>query len=309
MRIKDISGGSDRFQIISGKGKPTIIPKQWRPVLDGCQAIVVLPDMHMTPFTSPLDNFHFGADAMIDLLRYLGDKKDLLDDPADLKIFQIGDMYELKFPGSQVNSTVTDIAHSSDKYSLILNMMTDLGVNRLYGNHDYENRHFDGFNFYYSVGKVYLEHGFAADTWMANPLNPLFDPTMAVFLKMRELNEFLDKLQTMAGINMSDKNFSWGVISGATEVSKFPADADYLKSYKIIKDYYTKRMKAKAQGADCRITIVGHTHCPHFDSKVDDGKFMYIDCGAWTEGRSDVLILTNEEAAICHYKRKAGAIV
>jgi hypothetical protein len=163
MKVRDISVGSSRIQIISNGGVPTPMPLSWQPILSGCQAMVVIPDMHMTPATSVLDNFKFGADAMIDLLKYLGNTKDVMDDPADLKIFQLGDMYELRFPGSHVNATVTDIAKSSDKYALILNMFKDLDANRLYGNHDFENRHFAGFNFYYALGKVYLEHGFAAE--------------------------------------------------------------------------------------------------------------------------------------------------
>ncbi len=306
MQVQDIIGSNNRAQIISDGGAPTPMPSAWQPVLSGCQAIVVIPDMHMTPATSPLDNFKFGADAMVDLLKFLGNTKDAMDDPADLKIFQIGDMYELRFPGSQVNSTVTDIGSSSDKYALILNSFKDLDANILYGNHDFENRHFAGFNFNYALGKVYLEHGFAADSWMANPLNPLNDPTMLVFLKMRELNAFLDTLESSVGIDMSDKNFSWGVSSGAQEVSTMPSDADYMSGYQNIYDYYTSRMRASAQGADCKITIVGHTHCPHIDAQVDGG-YMYIDCGAWTSGRSDFLILTNEEAAICHFNRTAAA--
>jgi UDP-2,3-diacylglucosamine pyrophosphatase LpxH len=308
MKVQDISAGSNRIQIISGGGVPTPMPTAWQPVLSGCQAIVVIPDMHMTPATSVLDNFKFGADAMIDLLKFLGNTKDAMDDPADLKIFQIGDMYELRFPGSHVNSTVTDISSSSDTYALILNMFKDLDANRLYGNHDFENRHFAGFNFYYSLGKVYLEHGFAADTYMANPLNPLNDPLMLVFLKMREFNTFVDTLEQAVGIDMSDKNFSWGVTSGKDEVSAMPTTADYMKDYKNIYDYYCARMRASSQGADCRITIVGHTHCPHIDASIDGGKYMYIDCGAWTTGRSDFLILTNEEAAICHFKRTGGGL-
>jgi UDP-2,3-diacylglucosamine pyrophosphatase LpxH len=135
------------------------------------------------------------------------------------------------------------------------------------------------------------------------------DPFMLVFLKMRELNAFFDTLQTAVGIDMSDKNFSWGVPNGATEVSTMPTTADYMKSYKNIYDYYCNRMRGSAQGPDCKITIVGHTHSPHLDASIDGGKYMYIDCGAWTSGRTDFLILTNEEAAICHFKRTAAGPV
>jgi len=306
MKVQDIIGSESRIKVISGNGVPTVMPTAWQPVLSGCQAIVVIPDMHVAPATSPLDNFKFGAGAMLDFLQFLSDTKDALDDPADLKIFQIGDLYELRFPGSHVNSTVTDISKSSDTYSKIFNALNDLNANKLYGNHDFENRHFAGFNFNYVVGKVYLEHGFAADDWTANPLNPLNDPMMLVFLKMREFNEFLDSMQTAVGVDMSDKNFSWGVTSGKDEVTTMPSTADYMKDYKRIYDYYTARMRASAQGADCKITIVGHTHCPHLDANIDAGKYMYFDCGAWTVGRSDFLVLTNEEAAICHYSRTGG---
>ena len=41
----------------------------------------------------------------------------------------------------------------------------------LYGNHDFELRHFPSFRFAALEGKVYLEHGFSADKWtdFANP--------------------------------------------------------------------------------------------------------------------------------------------
>ncbi len=63
-------------------------------------------------------------------------------------------------------------------------------------------------------------------------------------------------------------------------------------------------MRNRENQEGCRITVIGHTHMPHLDATVDDGEYIYIDCGAWTVGRSDFVVVTDEELALCHYKRK-----
>ncbi len=168
-----------RIQIISNGGRPTQIPMEWRPILGDSQMIVVVPDMHMYISGNTLDNFKWGAEAMIDFLTHVNRVKQRMDlDGALLRLYQIGDLYELRFPGRDVNATVTDIMLSSDDYSQILDAFEKLFTNKLYGNHDFENRHFQNSAFCYAEGKIYLEHGFAADTWTANPQSPLWDPAM-----------------------------------------------------------------------------------------------------------------------------------
>lgn len=48
---------------------------------------------------------------------------------------------------------------------------------------------------------------------------------------------------------------------------------------------------------------MGHTHHPYLDANVSNGNYIYVDAGAWTEGRSNFVVVTDEEIALCHYKR------
>ncbi len=306
MNIKDnFVQDNPRITIISNGGKPTPIPVEWRPILGDSRMIVIVPDMHMYIAGHTLDNFKYGAEAMIDFLAHVGRVKERMDLRDELlRFYQIGDMYELRFPGRDVNATVTDIKLSSDDYSQILDAFEKLSTNKLYGNHDFENRHFRNSAFCYTEGKIYLEHGFAADVWSANPNSPLWDPAMLGFYEIRKLNEFFNGLLNSFHLLNPDKTSSWGVGSGDVERGDYPTDADYERDQGAIKKYYCDRMRNAVNGPDCRITIVGHTHMPNLDANIDNGKYIYIDCGAWTVGRSDFVVVTDEELALCHYKRK-----
>lgn len=62
--------------------------------------------------------------------------------------------------------------------------------------------------------------------------------------------------------------------------------------------------KLVQSSANCpRVSVIAHTHRPYLDPQFADGKCIYVDAGAWTEGRSDFVVITNSEIAICRYRR------
>jgi predicted phosphodiesterase len=306
MKVKeDFIKSNSRIQIISDSGSPIPIPESWRPILRDCDVMVVIPDLHMYIHDSPLDNFKYGKGALISLLNYFKFLKDSFEDTDNsIRLYQLGDMYEYRFPGPNGNCTAKDIRFSNNDYSIILDTFDSLNVNKIYGNHDFENRHFNDFKLNYLQGKVYLEHGFAGDIWTANPENPLWDIAMLAFLGIREINDFFDKIMIEAGQLQKDKTLSFGVTPGNISRKNITSEGDYLRDNVEIKRFYCDRLKNGMNGKDCRISIIGHTHQPYVDVNVDNGNYMYIDAGGWTEGRSDFVVVTNEELAICHYSRE-----
>ena len=80
MKIKkDFIKGNKKIKIISNDGKPYPIPESWRPVLSKCDILVIIPDMHMYIYNSHLDNFRYGADAMLKLLNHLSSLKEEME--------------------------------------------------------------------------------------------------------------------------------------------------------------------------------------------------------------------------------------
>lgn len=307
MKIREnFIGDNANVVILSNNGIPTVLPQPWGAILDGCEVMVAIPDMHIYINDDPMDNFKWVADTMIDFLQFLGRRKDELDlDGRLMRIYQLGDMYELRFPWRNRNASVDDIRMSSDKYSRILNMIDTLEVNKVYGNHDFENRHFQGYKFAYKEGLIYLEHGFAADTWLANPNERLWDPAMMMFLGVKELNAFFAGLAVDLKIIPKDSTFSIGVKSAEHEVIGIASNDQYREKFEAIKNHYCSRLARMKDAPEekYRIAIVGHTHTPHFDDTEDDGEIIYVDAGGWTEGRSTFVVATNEEIALCHYRR------
>jgi len=309
MRIrKDFIQGNGRIAILSNEGVPTPIPVSWRPILGSCDILVVIPDMHMYVHGSNLDNFKYGADTMVDFLDHLGIlKEDLALRGRTLRIYQLGDIYEQRFPSLSnpgSNATATEIRMSHPKYDRILNMMKDMRTHFLYGNHDFELRHFPSFGFGALEGKVYLEHGFAADTWedFANPNAPLWEPAQLAFKTLRDIETFFAGLIVDLGMIQKDEHFAMGVSSGKTEQAEYPSGEAYRSQQK---EHYTRALIKHINGplGSTRICIIGHTHHPYLDPNIDGGKYIFADAGAWTEGRSDFAVVTNEEIAICRYKR------
>jgi len=308
MKIKkDFIKGNKKIKIISNDGKPYLIPESWQPVLSKCDMLVIIPDMHMYIYNSHLDNFKFGADTMLKFLNHLGALKEEMElEDQTLRIYQLGDLYEQRFPGLQsANATAIEIRMSHPSYDQIVNTMNAMRTHFLYGNHDFELRHFPGFRFAALEGKVYIEHGFTPDSWQdfSNPNASLWEVGQFVFLTIREINEFFAHLLVKASVIEKDEHYSWGVPSGKDPVYDYPSEIDYKKNYGHCLDYFAERMKKNPENKETKITVIGHTHHPFINTDVNNGKHIFIDSGAWTSGRSDFVVITNEELAICCYQR------
>jgi UDP-2,3-diacylglucosamine pyrophosphatase LpxH len=304
---KDFIQGNKKIKIISNGGQPYSIPENWQPVLSRCEILVIIPDMHMYVYNSNLDNFKYGADAILKFLKHLDTlKEEMALEDQTLRIYQLGDLYEQRFPGlHSANATAIEIRMSHPDYDQIINMMNGMRTHFLYGNHDFELRHFPGFRFAALEGKVYIEHGFTPDSWkdFSNPNAPLWEASQFVFLTIREINDFFANLLVAANVIQKDELYSWGVQSGKDPVYNYPSEKDYIKNYGHILKYYSDRLKKNAENKETKICVVGHTHQPYFKTDVNNGKHIFIDAGCWTSGRSDFVVITNEELAICCYQR------
>ncbi len=302
----DFIGQNASIEIISNQGKPLAFPREWQPMLGDCDMLVAIPDTHIYVHRSNLDNFKYGAQTMFEFLRYLGKlKTQFARRGKRLRIYQLGDLYELRFPSQHnpsANTTAAEIKMSNKIYSGLINTMNSLRTHFLYGNHDFELRHFPGFRLGAIEGKVYLEHGFAADTWedFSNPTAKLWYPAQLALLDLRKVEDFFGKLLVNTAIIRKDAHFAIGFKSGDKERTGITAAADYPKKQR---EYYTTRLLKHTSGKGTRVCIIGHTHRPFLDAKVDGGNYVFVDAGAWTEGRSDFAVVTNEELAICRYRR------
>jgi hypothetical protein len=311
MKIVDqfIGTGNDsntRIQIISNNKVPLPIPKEWTPVLDSCDTMVVIPDMHMYIRNSPQDNFHFGSEAFLSLLDHLETKKEeYAANGKTLRIYQLGDLFELRFgsiaqPGA--NASIPEIRMSDPDYDLIINRLDHLHTHLVYGNHDFEMRHFPGYRFYASEGSAYLEHGFAASPFQENPQQPLWDPTMFGFMLLRDIEAQFVNLAVALNVIKKDEHFAIGVVDGKNEHGEYPDETMYPAP---VLNHYTGNLFKDTDVPIPRIRIIGHTHHPllRLVQLPNDKGCIFADAGAWTEGRSDFVVLTNKEIAICHYKR------
>ena len=311
MKIKDgfMQRGkktNKRIEIISNNGDPTPIPKSWRPVQGSSDVLVVIPDVHMYIRHSPQDNFWFGAEALSNLLDHVDAvKKDLALKGKTLRVYQLGDFFEMRFgslatPGS--NSTPAEIRMSDPQYDLIVNQMDYLRTHLLYGNHDFELRHYPSFRFGALEGKVYMEQGFSPSPWTESPGRPLWEPAQLMFKLEREIESTFLNLAVSVNAIKRDEHFALGVKGGETEVDQYPDESTYSETQK---NYYVTRLLNRVDGPDVKICIIGHTHQPYMklNQTADGGGWLFADAGAWTEGRSDFVVLTDEETAICHYKR------
>jgi hypothetical protein len=188
--------------------------------------------------------------------------------------------------------------------------MDSMRTHHLYGNHDFELRHFPGFRFGAYEGRVYLEHGFTPDKWFQfdNPNAPLWEPSQLAFKALRDVEAFFTGLLVAAGVVRKDEHVAMGTTSGETEQGEYPPEASYLTNYYLQRRYYSDRLLKNPDGAGARICIIGHTHQPYFGPFTDpndpDQHYLFIDSGAWTEGRSDFVVVTDEEVALCRYRRK-----
>jgi UDP-2,3-diacylglucosamine pyrophosphatase LpxH len=309
--VNDFIGGNNRIKILSNDGNPYPIPEAWGGVFTDCDILVAIPDMHMYIHDSPLDNFKYGADAMLSFLHHLESRKFLLEqDKKKLRIYQLGDFYEQRFPGgsrSGGNATAPEIQMSYPKYTRITNMLDSMRTHHLYGNHDFELRHFPGFRYTATEGKVYLEHGFTADTAMdfSNPDAPLWEIGQVGFQELRKVEEIFAKQMVDMGLIGKDKFVGLGVKSGKTPEYSYDATGSYESEEKFGKyiAHYGYAMK-QPEKAGAKICVIGHTHQPYLKTDLNGGEHIFIDAGAWTVGRSDFAVITNEEVAICCYHRE-----
>ncbi len=302
----DIIGDNDRIQIISGDGKPAAVPRHRGPLLRSTDVIVAIPDMHMYHYNSPLDGFRFGAEAMLDFLLHLEAlSRRWYAYGRRLRIFQLGDLFELWFPNPHNGPEITsyDIWRSHPLYSEIGRLFWDLGVQQIIGNHDYKKGKRSEGSMSFGMGNIHIEHGCRADQWyrFSNPGNILWRPAMSIFRAFRQFESGLKNAPLAGRLRHASTHRAWGNESGEIERSDFPDPRDYPRHSL---DYYSRRMAVAAENDGLKsLYLVAHTHLPYLDTEFVGGRGIYLDAGAWSYGRTDFAIITSEEIAICHYRR------
>jgi hypothetical protein len=305
---QDFIRGNPRIEIISHHGRPVEIPQAWRPVLGDTDILVAIPDMHMYHYDSNLDNFRYGAETMQDFLQHLqGLKQNLAGHGRRMQVAQLGDMFELRFPGyNKKPISVDQIADSHPTYRSILQTLWSLDPILIYGNHDLKHDAYKESHFSARVGSVYLEHGYGADNWynFSNPGKRLFGAGMFFFRNFRRVEANICRLALATGYLRKDQFFAAGICSGEQTRGNITDYAQYQhrqlrhfrKVYREFEDYQRPR-----------IIIGAHTHRPYLDPHFGKGKSIFVDAGAFTDGRSDFAVVTHEEVAICRYRRQPVA--
>jgi hypothetical protein len=232
-------------------------------------------------------------------------KEDFAAEGNTLRIYQLGDLYELRFPSpahAGENVGAAEIRMSDPEYDLIVNRLDHLRTHFLYGNHDFELRHYPSCRFYALEGGVYLEHGFAASPWSEDPRRPLWDPAMLGFKTLRDIEAQFVKLLVAAHAIGKDDHFAVGTADGSVERGEYPDEAAYPPA---LLSHYAGKLFSDPGIAEPRIRIIGHTHHPllRLVRPAGGAGCILADAGAWTEGRSDFVVVTDEEIAICRYAR------
>lgn len=304
LTVSDLIADHSRIDIQSGGGTATPIPARWSPVLGKSDVLVLIPDMHMFLHHSNLDNFKFGAESMLHLLQYLlALKRAMESDGLTLSVFQLGDMYELCYPDSYGRRVrVDDIIRSHPLYGEIARLFTILGTRYVAGNHDVYFHRRNGNSFATTHGDVLLEHGFSADRWyhFTDPTRIGWDLTSLGLLAVRQTESHLHRLRRSFGLLESDDHAAIGVTSGEIERCDFPQRSAYPS--RTIR-HYSHRLSKMHWFERPRICAVAHTHTPMLDPNFMNGECIFVDAGAWTEGRSDFALITNAEIAVCRYRR------
>lgn len=307
--VDDFVRDNQRIEVLSGGGSPTRFPEKWGRVLGDSDLVVAIPDMHMFLYQSNLDNFKFGADAMLDFLAYLQRMQwEMFCEGRKLRVVQLGDMYELRFPNAMASQSITsrEIRRSHPHYAAIVNALRDVNATLIYGNHDYEHRTLREYCESVRDGHVYLEHGYSADRWyhFSNPNRAFWQPMMTVFRTVRAIEASLAGIRRNWMKLPEDRHVAIGVISGELEISHYPDGRTYPR-HAI--EYFSERIRRSHANDDTpRVCVAAHTHHPYLDPEFADGRAVYIDAGAWTDGRTDFAVITNDEAAICRYRRTAA---
>jgi hypothetical protein len=304
LSVSDLIADHSFIDIQSGGGTPTSIPPRWSPVLGQSDALILIPDMHMFLQHSNLDNFKFGADAMLQFLQYLfGLKRALESDGFILSVYQLGDMYELCYPDSNGRRVrVEDIIRSHPLYGEIARLFSLLGTRYVAGNHDVWFHRRNGNPFVATHGNVLMEHGFSADRWyhFTDPTKIGWDVSVLGLLAVRQTESHLHRLRRKLGLLESNDHAAIGVTSGEVEQADFPHRDTYPRR---TLQHYVRRLSKMNWFERPRICAVAHTHTPMLDPNFMNGECIFVDAGAWTEGRSDLVLITNAEIAVCRYRR------
>jgi hypothetical protein len=297
--------GNPRIEILSGGGSPTPVPESWRPILKDSEILVLVPDMHMFLYTSYLDNFKFGAEPMLDFLIHTDARRQQLSRQGlRLNLHQLGDMYELCFPHPKYGRPVTvrDIRTSHPIYDEIIRLFHELECNYIVGNHDAEHRRRRGGEYSRRDGAVYLEHGYSADGWFhfSNPEHRHWRFSMKALRGIRRLESKAHQLRSRLSAWDDQRHAAIGVNSGDQERAEMPNPMDYPRRQLN----HVENLVCRSDQSP-RVCVIAHTHKPYLDPHFAAGECIFVDAGAWTEGRSDFVVITNAEIAICRYKRAA----
>lgn len=299
--------GNPRIEILSGGGVPTPIPDSWRPVLRDSDVLVAVPDMHMFLYQSELDNFKFGAESMLDFLTHAESCRRMLAGAgARMSMYQLGDMYELWFPHPSLRKklTVRDIRASHPIYDEIIRRFCELEFRHIIGNHDAEHRQPRRGLYAASDGTVYLEHGYTADYWFcfSNPNHRHWRTSMKVLRAFRRTEARLHRMKKRGECWDGLRHSAIGISSGDRERADMPHPTDYPRRQL---SHFERLVRGSA--IPPRVCLIAHTHYPYLDPGFADGECIFADAGAWTEGRSDFVVITNSEIAVCRYRRSARA--
>ena len=312
MRIHDdFIRDNHRIDILSNRGETHQVPASWQPLLGEYDALVVIPDMHMFYYGSPQDCFQYGARAMKSFLEHLVDvQTDYRARGLRLVVVQLGDMYEMRYPHPKTGLPVTleAIASSHRLYRDILNLMRRLGTVFVIGNHDYELAEATGGEFSATFGRVYLEHGFQADRWyhFSNPECKLWRSMMFMYGIFRRWEARYIRMRHYFGTLRDGEHAAFGVLSGEEERG-FPSDATAYSRRRL--GYYDMRVRDHwREGQQIRVCVTAHSHTPLLYTHACHDHCWFVDAGAWTEGRSDFVVITNDEIAVCRYRRATVSV-
>lgn len=306
--IDDFVDGNRRIEIISNGGWPTPIPARWKPILGASDLLVLIPDMHMYLHSSVLDNFKFGAEQMYSFLSHTLQRQwELRAEGFRVNVCQLGDMFELCYPkpaGGTVD--VNDIRTSHPIYGEIIGLFERLDTRYVAGNHDVAHHRRRGSHTALTDGSVYVEHGFTADSWYhcTDPSRYPWRMSMAALRAVRRVETGWHGLRRQLVRDDDTGYTALGISSGQVERVGLPNPGTYPG--RILR-HFTRMMYRAPWSQRPRICAVAHSHMPTLRTDFLGGEGIFIDAGAWTEGRSDFALITNDEVAICRYKRDRRA--
>lgn len=290
---------------MSNGGRAVAVPDRWKPLLDLSDVLVLIPDMHMFLHHTNLDNFKFGAEALLNFLMHVRRMKlELARSGHRVEVYQLGDMFELCYPSQRGPAiTVEEIIHSHTMYAEIVYQFEELGTKYVAGNHDYSFHRKNHHEHAARNGRVYLEHGFTADGWYSftNPSHFGWNASMAALRGIRRIELTVNQFRQKLGHLDTHEHSAFGVNSGEIEQSHLPSASAYPKR---TLSHFRSALRNMHWYDRPRVCAVAHSHHPMLDTTFFNGECMFIDAGAWTEGRSDFAVITNEEIAVCRYSRQ-----